>query len=257
MKQKWIALSRSRRLVCDFLYFAAGVPTVPIHRRMSLASVVEARNAFESRPSWTAIFTKAYAIVAEEFPELRRAYLKLPWPHLIEYSRSIAFIASEREFEGEKTITFSRIKDPGKMPLAIVSRTIRGNSVAPVEQLKDFRRGLRLARLPRPLRLIVWWVGLNWGRKRLRYFGTFGVSVYSALGAESLHPLSPFTTLLNYGIISSDGSVDVRIVYDHRVLDGAVVARALQRMEVVLNSAIVDEIYQEAQPTNRLSSIPV
>ncbi len=47
--------------------------------------------------------------------------------------------------------------------------------------------------------------------------GTFGVSVYSGLGARSLHPISPLTTTLNYGTIGKDGDVSVRIVYDHRV----------------------------------------
>src|SRR5690606_18465479 len=97
----------------------------------------------------------------------------------------------------------------------------------PLAKSKDFRRALCLSALPRPLRRLIWWVGLNVGRQRANYFGTFGLSVYSALGAEALHPLSPVTTLLNYGVIAPDGSVDVRVVYDHRVTDGATVARAL------------------------------
>jgi hypothetical protein len=36
--------------------------------------------------------------------------------------------------------------------------------------------------------------------------------------------------------------VDVRIVYDHRVLDGATVARALARLEDVLNGEIAAEL---------------
>ena len=69
------------------------------------------------------------------------------------------------------------------------------------------------------------WLGLNIARQRANFFGTFQLSVYSALGAESLNPLTPLTTLLNYGPIGEDGSVNVRIHYDHRVMDGANVAR--------------------------------
>jgi pyruvate/2-oxoglutarate dehydrogenase complex dihydrolipoamide acyltransferase (E2) component len=78
--------------------------------------------------------------------------------------------------------------------------------------------------------------------------GTFGVSVYSALGAESLHPLSPLTTAFNYGVIQPDGHVDVRIIYDHRVIDGATVARALLDLEKVLNQ----DILRELQPSKGL-----
>jgi len=96
--------------------------------------------------------------------------------------------------------------------------------------------------VPRPLRRLLWWVGLNIGRQRANFFGTFGVSVYSALNAESLHPLSPLTALLNWGVIDRNGRVTVRIMYDHRVMDGATIARALGRMEEILNSAILEEL---------------
>jgi len=84
------------------------------------------------------------------------------------------------------------------------------------------------------LRRLIWWSGLNIGRQRARYFGTFGLSVYSALNAESLHPLTPLTTLLNYGVIDRDGNVNVRIIYDHRVLDGADAARFMSYIVALL-----------------------
>jgi hypothetical protein len=85
-------------------------------------------------------------------------------------------------------------------------------------------------------------LSLNIGRQRPNYHGTFAVSVYSGLGAESLHPLSPLTATLNYGVIGSNGAVDVRIIYDHRVLDGATAARGLVRMEELLMTALLDEL---------------
>jgi len=36
--------------------------------------------------------------------------------------------------------------------------------------------------------------------------------------------------------------LDVRIIYDHRVMNGATVARALGRLEDILNSVILDEV---------------
>ncbi len=80
------------------------------------------------------------------------------------------------------------------------------------------------------------------GRKRAHFLGTYGVSTYSGLGAASLHPLSPLTTALNYGVIDEAGGVDVRIIYDHRVLDGATVARALQDLDRVLQCEILAEL---------------
>jgi hypothetical protein len=66
--------------------------------------------------------------------------------------------------------------------------------------------------------------------------------VVAPFGASSLHVLSPLTTTLNYGTFLPDGSLDVRLVYDHRVLDGATVARALGHLEEVLHGPIADEL---------------
>ena len=59
-----VPLSLPRRFICDLVHFAHKVPTVPVERRMELAAVVAARQAARPRPSWCALFTKAYAFVA-------------------------------------------------------------------------------------------------------------------------------------------------------------------------------------------------
>jgi hypothetical protein len=242
MRGRAIRLSVQRQMVIDFLHFARCVPSVPVQKRMSIGALTAARAASRDRLRWTAIFTKAFALVAEEVPQLRRAYVKLPWPHLYEYPTSKANIMIEREYRGEPALCPVSIKDPAHQPLPVIGGLLQQATTAPLENNKDFQRWLQLARLPRPLRRTLWWIGLNIGRQRGNFFGTFGVSVYSALNAESLHPLSPLTALLNYGVMTNDGSVDVRIIYDHRVMDGATVARALGRMEEILTSVILDEV---------------
>jgi hypothetical protein len=242
MRGRSIKLSIQRRMVIDLLYFACAVPTVPVQKYMSIADLVAARAACRDRPKWTAIFVKAFALVAEEVPELRRAYVKIPWPHLYEYPTSKAGVMIEREYRGEPALCPVSIKDPARQPLSAIGEVIQHAATTPIDKFKEFQRWKRLTLAPRPLRRLLWWIGLNVGRQRGNFFGTFGVSVYSALNAESLHPLSPLTALLNYGVIDRDGGLEVRIMYDHRVMDGATVARALGRMEEILNSVIVEEI---------------
>ncbi|MGA2697931.1 MAG: hypothetical protein ABSE92_17865 [Terriglobales bacterium] len=242
MRGRRISISVQRRLVLDLLYFAKRIPTVPVQMRMSLAPLVTARAECRQKVPWVAIFTKAYAMVAQEFPELRRTYIKIPWHMLYEYPTSRALIMVERDYNGEPTVLPVSIKDPARESLHYITGQIEQARHAPVEQLKNFRRWIWFARLPTSLRRIAWWIGLNWGRQRGNYFGTFGVSVYSSLGAESLHPLAPVTTVLNYGVISKSGEVNVRIIYDHRVMNGTTVARALVRLEAMLNSAMVKEL---------------
>ena len=238
-----LPLSLPRRFIGDLLHFAQKVPTVPVQRRMNIAPLMAARNQAFPRPSWCSLFTKAYAMVAADRPELRRAYLSIPWPHLYEHPSSIASVAIERRWQNEDAVFFVQVRNPEDHTPQQLDDYLQECKIKPVEKIGTFRRTLRVARLPRILRRFLWWLGLNLtGYKRARNWGTFGVSVYSGLGAESLHPLSPLTTALNYGVIADDGAVDVRIIYDHRVMDGSSVARALAEMEQILNGPVTQAV---------------
>jgi hypothetical protein len=257
MRGRVVVLSRPRRLIGDLMHFAAGVPSVPVQRRMQLAPLVAARRA-GTRPPWAALFAKAFALVAAGVPELRRAYCKFPRPHLYEYPVSVASVAVEREVEGERAVLGVRVIDPAGRPLDDMVRAVRRGQTAPVEEVKEFRRALRFSGLPRPARRLLWWIALNYGRIRPNYFGTFGISSYAALGAESLHPISPLSYALTYGAIGADGAVDVRLIYDHRVTDGATIARALVELESALNGPVLEEVESGVPaPPDRGSQRPV
>jgi hypothetical protein len=77
-----------------------------------------------------------------------------------------------------------------------------------------------------------------------------------ASGLIGVALLFVFRALLNYGVIDSDGYVNVRIIYDHRVMDGAIVARALARLEQILNTSILDEIRSLAKNAPSANPLP-
>ncbi len=238
-----LPLTTPRRLICDLLHFSRCVPTVPVQRRMNVADLVEARARSARRISWCAIFTKAFARAAVQTPQLRRAYLAFPWVRLYEHPISIATITVERLYQGENAVFFAHLTAPENKTLLALDERLRQYKTDPIESLALYRRALKIGRLPGWLRRPGWWYVLNaYGPWRSVVAGTFGVSVYSGLGAESLHPLSPLTTTLNYGVIQGDGSVIVRLTYDHRVMDGPTVARALALVEDVLHQDVLPEL---------------
>src|SRR5262249_33303430 len=113
----------------------------------------------------------------------------------------------------------------------------------PIETIGFFRQTLTMMKVPTPIRRFLWWSTLEVsGFKRAKRFGTFGLTSYGALGAESLHPISPLTTTVTYGPIDNSGRVSVKLVYDHRVLDGAYIARRLRDIEETLHGAVLDEL---------------
>jgi hypothetical protein len=242
-----IPLSLPRRLICDLLHFAHRVPTVPVQRLMNLRALYDARNRAMPRVSWCALFLKGYGLMAQEVPHFRRTYMPFPYARLYEHPYSIASVAVERCYQTEEAVFFGHFRSPESQTLVMLDEALRHYKEAPLEEIGLFRRALLVSRFPRPLRRFFWWLGLNQsGYKRARRMGTFGVSVYSRLGSESLHPLSPLTSTLNYGVIGDDGTVTVRIIYDHRVMDGSTVARALALLEEILNHDIRAELLDMA-----------
>jgi len=249
-----IPLSLPRRFIGDLVHFAHQMPTVPVQKIINVASLERLRAQIDPRPSWCAIFTKAYAQVAAEFAELRRAYMSFPWARLYEHYESIASVAVERMYEGENGVFFAHIRSPEKRLLMTLDSALRGYKEAPIGRIVDFQIALRISKLPTPIRRIAWWYATRAsGHRKAIAMGTFGISVYSSLGAESLHPLTPLTTALNYGVIQENGDLAVRVIYDHRVMDGATVARTLARLEQVLDHLIAAELRDLASVKPRAS----
>jgi hypothetical protein len=236
-------LSLARQLVTDFVRAAQRVPTVCLERRMRLGPLAEARAAARPRPGWCAIFTKAFAVVSARTPALRQAYLSFPRARLYESPITTAAVALERPMGGELGVGFAIFREPQSWPLLEVHNRLRQSKSAPEAELGEHRRALRTARLPWPLRRLVWWFGLNVsGRQRVRNFGTFGVTAPTSTGASLLSLLSPVTATLTYGVVSRTGRVDVRLTFDHRVMDGCSAGRALADLEAVLLNEIRPEL---------------
>ncbi|GIW87187.1 MAG: hypothetical protein KatS3mg108_1511 [Isosphaeraceae bacterium] len=245
-----LRLSEPRRFIGDLAHFARRVPSVPVARTFDLGPLLQARAHHPIRPSWAVLFMKAYACVAADHPPLRRCLLSFPTNRLYEHPISTCALALERDFEGEPGIFVGLFRAPDQQSLAELDAALRCFKHDPIESIGFFRQELRVCRAPLPIRRLLWWSTLNLsGVKRAKRFGTFGLSSYGALGAEQLHPISPLTTTLTYGPIDSNGYVCVKLIYDHRVLDGAYVARRLADLEHTLKTTILAELRSSAAQT--------
>ncbi len=244
-------ISLPRRLVADLMLASIRVPFVSLTRPLNVRQLIEARAVTAQPPGWAAIFVKAFSLVAKEVPALRTLYAKWPWPSFYELPRSVAMIAIARVEDGQDCVLPQKVPAADALPLAEIDAQIRHARDAPLGEVPAFRKILRVTRLPLPLRRLFWVVGLNFGRQRANWFGSFGVTSVAAYGAGELHALSPGPFILSYGVVAQDQTIDVVIRWDHRITDAALVAKALTRLEQVLNTEIAAELRshrQQAEP---------
>jgi len=242
MRGHYKRLSLPRRTVTDLMRYAIKVPAIPAQRVMQLGAVVAARKAAVNAPSWSSIFAKAFGITAQAFPPLRQMFVPYPWPHLYEYDTSVANIAVTRDYGGEGAVFGCIIKDPAALSLADLSARIDNDAKAPIDSIRGFSRQMKFASLPGLIRRPAFWIAMNAARLRGRYFGTFALSTITSFGSELILTVSPLTTVLAYGMLQGDGTLAVRITFDHRVMDGVTVARAMEHMEGVLNGQLLREL---------------
>jgi hypothetical protein len=244
-------ISIPRHLVIDLMHASIRVPFVSLRRTLNIRQLTEARALVAQPPGWAAIFVKAFSLVAKDEPLLRTLYAKWPWPHFYELPRSVGMIAIARVEDGQDCVLPQKVAAADELPLTGIDALIRHAADTPIEQVAAFRKILRVTRLPLPLRRLFWMLGLNFGRQHANWFGSFGVTSVAAYGAGELHALSPGPFILSYGVVEPDRTVDVVIRWDHRITDAALIAKALTRLEQVLNTEIAAELHSyrhQAEP---------
>jgi hypothetical protein len=238
-----VPLSVPRHLMADFVYFSQKMPLVGLTRRMNLGEVAVARKAVEPAPNWVLLFAKAFAIVATRKPELRRAFMSFLWTRLFESTESVASIAIQRDYQGEPMILFAVILAPDQKSLPELTRILDDYRTIPIEEHLELRRLLQITRLPKFLRRLLWRHALyQSGAIKAQNFGTFGISSVATAGATTVGMASVLTSTLSFGPFDSQGCLDVRLDFDHRVYDGIPAAKALAEVETVLNSEILMEL---------------
>ena len=243
----------SRRLSWDLLAFHGKVPLCAHDRRMDLSQAAAARRESAQRVSWPALFIKAFALVAEEIPELRQIWYRWPWAHLYQHPCSVATLTVHREVNDQPWLFWGRIPDPGNKSLVELQRLI--DHFRDTDIPKVFRTQYQFAHLPTILRRTIWWWNLNVAAKsRAKRLGTFFVSTLSGRGAEIQLPPSIHTGCLTFGPLDATGVARVTLAYDHRVMDGALVADVLHRLEQTLNETLVAELRSIRNPASSASA---
>jgi len=202
-----------------------------------------ARKASPQRISWTALFVRAYALTAERFPALRRTWYRWPVAHMYQHGQSVASVAVQREWRDDLWLFWGKIAAPEHLSLVQIQTQLDDYCNGPPGAV--FRSQAKLSQLPTMLRRIIWWWNLNVATAgRAQRLGTFFLSTLAGKGTVIQVPPAIHTGCLTFGPVDSEGISRVTLAYDHRVMDGSLVADVLETLETTLNQQIRDELLQ-------------
>lgn len=220
---------------------AKDIPLFPVDRWCNLTDLMKARAACRHRIGWAAIFLKAYGKVVQETPELRSWFLPGLWPRIATTNQIVATLAINRIENNTEQLCWARLHQPEILPLAKIQHFIDECCSKPSQEL--FKRQRELEMLPGFLRrAVLRWNIRSASCKRSSRIGTFSLSTLAGFGGSNhFHP-TLCTTSISYRPIEADGRCLVTLIADHRVIDGAVVARSLATLEKFLTQDLVHEL---------------
>ena len=242
-----VPFSLPRRWVNDLLHFAKKVPVVSGERQLRVQSMMELRRKVPHPPTWSSLMIKAFSIVGQRVPELRRAYMPYPWPHIYESPYSVATLIFDRVYEGEHAAFCTPMLHPEYRSLGEIAAKTHALQTDPIEMHGALRRLIRTSKLPLPLRRLVWSIGMyGSGYMRARNFGTFAINSLAGMRGRMTQSIIPITTHIYYGVPSKTEGMLFQVAFDHRVYDAYTLMRACNEMEAVLNGELLEEVKASA-----------
>jgi len=237
-----------RGCVADVALLARGIPLFPVDRWCHLAELAAARSSCSYRIGWAAIFLKAYGKVVRQTPALRSWFLPGLRPRLATTNQNVATVAVNRSEDGSERLCWGRLDRPEELPLLAIQQFIDDCGHKPIEDM--FKRQLELEMLPGWLRrLVLRWNHRSRSTKRAARLGTYSLSTLAGLGGSNRFHPTLCTTSLSYQPLEPDGRCLVTLIADHRVVDGALVARSLAQLETILQHDLVSELHSLAAPS--------
>jgi hypothetical protein len=223
----------------DLVALSRSIPIAALEHRLCLKPLIDVRDSLpHPHPSWVALFLKAFALVAQGRPALRQACFNFPWPRLYEHPFSIAAITAELEWEGAPAIFFDLLPRPEAMPVMEIHHHLRRLKTEPIRSNPAFRLLLLVTEwFPLPVRRLAWrWYYSLSGPRRARYLGTFAINACTRQPIRPVGVTGAIGLTLYFGLFDAAGCTDVCLTFDHRVLDGGEIVRALDALESVLNT---------------------
>ena len=220
-----------RRVVIDLMRASRGIPFVAVRRTPDPRRAARSLLPTAGRGDFRAL---------RRWPGSPACARCLKWPTRLRISQTVAY--RRRARASPDGVMLFPIKAPDLVSLKDADISLRKAKSEPIESTPFFRKTLAVTRLPLPLRLLAWAIGLNIGRQRGNFFGTLLITSVAAFGGGEVEALGPGPFILSYGKVTDEGSIDVMVRWDHRITDAADIGMALSRLEQILNNLVADEL---------------
>lgn len=241
---------RQRQHTLLFLEHSRAYRPVVIDTEVEMTQVVQHRRQSGGRFSYFAYFIQAMSQVVAQYPEANSLFLGRFLPRLVSLDAVNAKFTVDKTAAGQRIVASAVVESADSLSLEDIQRRIddikaqeiaEGEAFAPIRKLHSMP--LLLARLL--FRYAMWRPAI-----KSRVQGTFTITSLGGRAVTRFIPLPGSTLTLGVGDIAErplvkNGRLSVAhtttltLVFDHRVLDGAISAEILAKIKEKLESVVV------------------
>lgn len=241
---------RQRQHTLLFLEHSHAYCPVVIDTDVEMTQVVQHRQQSSGQFSYLAYFIQAMSQIIAQYPEANSIFIGHFLPRMVSLDTVNAKFTLDKTVAGQRLVASAVIERADSLSLEAIQQHIdaikaqeiaEGEAFAPIRKLHSIP--LLLARLL--FRYAMWRPSI-----KSRVQGTFTITSLGGRGITRFVPLPGSTLTLGVGDIAErprvkDGQITIvpmttlTLVFDHRVLDGAISAEILAKIKKLLESPIV------------------
>ena len=140
---KRLRLTGNRQLVDDVLRIASQFPSAGLVGDFDASEIARLRRKTRPKISWNVLYMKAFAIVADNVPQLRQIYVNSFFPYLYQHHDNVCMLTINREYENEERLFFARFNNPQEESLADLQERYDHLRRAPIHEIKQFQHQIR------------------------------------------------------------------------------------------------------------------
>lgn len=241
------APARQRRQTLLLLELARRQSPILLDADVEMTAVVAHRSATATGAAYISYIVHAAARAIATYPEANAAVGGRRRPRLARYDRIAAKVTFDKTIGGVRAVVSGIVADADRATLSGIDEQIRRYKDADVATAPEFASIRALHRLPWPLAAASFRAVAGRLGRRPEFLGTFSVSSLGHRAVGGVYPQGG--TALTFGVghiretpVVRDGAIGAApvlrlgLVFDHRVIDGALAADILHDIKARLES---------------------
>ncbi len=241
------AVPKARRQTLYFLEKARENCPVYLSTAVDMRAVKTHRDQAGETLSYISYLIFVIARVLTEIPAANFTAAGFFWPRLVPNKQIDAKFTLDKTINGTRAVVSTVLKHADNLSLREIQQTINYYRDTPFDDIKEFSKLRLLQRLPMPIGRWLYNRLFASVRQRQMLQGSFTVT---SLGKSSIQLFLPMTSsTLAFGVGSilqqpvwensqwqSCPQLTLSMVFDHRVIDGALAAELLERVKTQLEN---------------------